>query len=317
MSSEVTSIIANSVDLSKSERYAAIIGEQPSKGARSPVLWNSAFAAHEFDAHFHPFDTTEDRLGDLVAALRADPRYLGGAVTAPYKTEIVPLLDQVDPTAERIGAINCVFRNGDKLAGTNTDGEAARETLLKRLGPGGLDGLIVCLLGTGGAGLAVAAFISEDLGRRGRLLLCNRDLPSSMKCATRLAGNIDVIEWPPPPESYSGVDVLINCTSVGFAPDGAAERATELLRSPLSAELEPSRNIAQSIEAVSNLPSSTIIFDIIYQPSETMLLRIAKAHNRRTLNGLDMNLEQAVLAFLRAFPSADATTVRLAMQNAT
>jgi len=84
---------------------AGIVGERPSKGARSPSLWNAVFTAERLDLRFHPFDVDGPALPPLVAALKADPRFIGGSVAVPYKTAILGLLDRVEPVAARIGAL--------------------------------------------------------------------------------------------------------------------------------------------------------------------------------------------------------------------
>jgi shikimate dehydrogenase len=114
----------NSVTMTTA-KYAAILGLAPSKGARSPTLWNAAFAAAGLDAVMCPFDVTEANLAGLVAALKADPRYIGGSVAMPHKQGLVPLLDRLEPEAERIGAVNAIYRDGDDLVGANTDGAGA------------------------------------------------------------------------------------------------------------------------------------------------------------------------------------------------
>ena len=106
------------VDLAQTKYYAAIIGESPSKGAKSPILWNAAFKDLGIDAVMHPFDVTSDNLPGLVDSLRQDKAYIGGAVTMPYKVDLVDLLDEIEPEAQSIGAINCIYRQDDKLVGT-------------------------------------------------------------------------------------------------------------------------------------------------------------------------------------------------------
>ena len=125
MSELFTGPIGNSISITTA-RYAAILGASPSKGARSPLLWNAAFAAAGIDAVMHPMDTTAETLGAVVATLKADPRYMGGAVTMPHKQAIVAYLDRLEPEAERIGAVNAIWRDDDgALVGGNTDGAGA------------------------------------------------------------------------------------------------------------------------------------------------------------------------------------------------
>ena len=103
-------------------KFAAILGLTPSKGARSPQLWNAAFTAASIDAAMVPMDVTPENLAGLVAALKADKRYIGGAVAVPHKQEIAKLLDRLEPEAERIGAVNAIYRDGDELVGERAAG---------------------------------------------------------------------------------------------------------------------------------------------------------------------------------------------------
>ena len=107
----------------KRERFAGIIGDRPSQYAKSPSLWNAVFKALELDATYLAFDVDEPKLKGLCDALRGSERLLGCNVTVPYKVKILEYLDDLDPKARGIGAINTIVRTGDgRLIGYNTDG---------------------------------------------------------------------------------------------------------------------------------------------------------------------------------------------------
>jgi shikimate dehydrogenase len=90
----VLDVIENkSVNLSQTDFYAAIIGESPSQGAKSPTLWNAAFKGLELSGMMHPMDVHSEKLANLVELLRKDTRFIGSAVTMPYKIQIIPYLD--------------------------------------------------------------------------------------------------------------------------------------------------------------------------------------------------------------------------------
>lgn len=309
MTAEILRHLGNEPDLDRADGYAAIIGDRPSQGARSPSLWNAAFAAEDVDARFLPFDVADAALAPLVEALRRDPRFLGGAVTMPHKAAIVERLDRVEPVAARIEAVNAIYRDGTALVGANTDGAAARAVLRARLGVERLGSRRVLLLGTGGAGTAIAAYVADDLDAGGSLVLCNRDRNKAERVAQRIGPGISCLDWPPPPGALADIDVLINCTSVGFAPAGTANA----LNTALSSAIEPAANFSASLAAVALPRRTALVFDVIYQPRVTMLMHIAAAHGIDTMGGLEMNLEQAVLAYVAAVPNADAARVRAAM----
>jgi shikimate dehydrogenase len=311
VSADVLHHLANAPDLGATPRYAGIIGERPSKGARSPSLWNAVFAAEHLDIRFHPFDVDSPALAPLVAALRADSRFIGGSVAVPHKTAILGLLDRVEPVAERIGAVNALYRDGTALVGANTDGAAALSALHRHLGVKRLGQRTVLLLGTGGAGAAVAAYVADDLDKGGRLLLANRDGRKAGALARRLGTLASVVDWPPPPDALGAADVLVNCTSVGYAPAGGG--AVSALSTPLAAAADPVANFKDSLAAIAALPASALVFDIIYLPRVTMLMHIAAARGLKTLGGLEMNLEQAVVAFAKAVPGVALDRVRAVM----
>ncbi len=274
-------LIDNTVEI-KTERYAAILGLAPSKGARSPLLWNAAFQEAGIDAEMLPLDVTEGNLSALLAALKADPRYIGGAVAVPHKQGLVPLLDRLEPEAERIGAVNAIWRDGDDLVGANTDGAGALSQLQEALGDLGRRRTL--LVGLGGAGLAVAAYLAPEVGE---LALANRDRSKTEAAAARLGDDVKVAELPLSIATATNVDLLVNCTSVGMtggAPGTAFDPTAEAV--------------------IAALPTQAFVYDIVYQPRETPLLKLARARHLRTLDGLGMNLDQAVIAFEKANPKA-------------
>lgn len=275
-------------------KLAAIIGQSPSKGARSPSLWNAAFLDLNLPDRMVPFDVkTESDLSHLIKELDADPRFVGGAVTSPYKESVAKILGHTRLTSEatKIGAVNCLFRNKDGLlCGTNTDGEASLAILNREVG--NISGKRILLLGPGGAGKAVSAFL---IGTGAILTLAARDKNKTRTFANSIGANL--IEFPIKPSDVSTIDLLINCTSVGFmASSGEAAMPIDQI-------------------TLNCLASQTIVFDIIYQPLTTPLLAAANKRNLKTINGLSMNLEQAVLGFSHTVKGANVERVRQVMAN--
>ncbi|MGQ9370196.1 shikimate dehydrogenase family protein [Azospirillum sp. ST 5-10] len=287
-------------------RYAAILGLAPSKGARSPLLWNAAFAAAGVDARMVPMDVAVDRLAALVDALRADVRFLGGAVTMPHKQAIVPFLDRVEPEAAAIGAVNALYRDGAALVGANTDGAGALAQLDDLTG-GRLAAKRVLVLGTGGAGRAVAAFLA---GRVASLTLANRTQERAEALAAALGNGVRVVPWPVADAVLAGTDVLVNASAVGFAGGPAG---SPLGSDALGSDVPSSDGGAR----LALLPADALVYDIVYQPAETALLASARARGLRIANGLGMNLDQAVIAFAKACPGVlDRGALRRVMAEA-
>ena len=264
-------LIENQLNIIHLDKYAAIIGENPSKGARSPQLWNKVFKSSGLNYSMVPLDVTKDNIIDLLNDLNSDSNFIGGAIAVPYKEVVAKWLkNNITSDAKKIGAVNCLYRGADgQLMGTNTDGEASLVTFEKNFGS--LKNKSVVLFGVGGAGKAVASYLSSKAKSLTLVSRSNRDQSYADKIAARWT------DWSDVDNFIKDADVIVNCTSVGFG--------DQVNKSPLSKE------------QIIKLKESTIIFDIIYQPIETMLLTISKSRNLRTLNGLEMNQEQAVLAY--------------------
>ncbi|MBW1887287.1 MAG: hypothetical protein JRI52_02905 [Deltaproteobacteria bacterium] len=320
----VLDIIENKgLDLEQTDYYAAILGESPSKGAKSPSLWNAAFKGLKLSVMMHPMDVSSMKLKEVVQYLRRDSRFIGGAVTMPFKITIIPYLDALEPEAETIGAVNCLYRDGEKLIGSNTDGAGALWSLAREISDS-LEGKTILLLGTGGAGFAVSTYLASALGPKGSLILANRSDAPRDELVGKFQGKcrVRVVDWPVATDQVHGVDILVNCSSVGFETLKEDEKGIFSLKfyTPLgpmdnairvqngedaerwyfkSASDAIKKNFDQSLDVLSNM-DDPFIFDIIYQPLQTMLLFLASMVGFRTLNGVAMNLEQAVIAFDKA-----------------
>jgi shikimate dehydrogenase len=312
----------NHPDLSALPSYAAIIGECPSKGARSPLLWNAVFEAEGMATRMVPLDIPAANLGDLVAALKADAAFVGGAVTMPHKALILPYLDRVDPLAQRIGAVNALYRDGSALVGTNTDGAGALASLLAALGGTDLGDRKAVLIGCGGAGTAVAAFVADALGANGVLTLVNRDPAKAQALAQTLAGGKAPVSVAADDaaldQALTGADLLINCSSVGFGPAPAVgavngQRASTALAPVGDDAASIAQNLVTSLRRLDLLAADALVFDAVYQPLETQLLMLAQGLGRRAQGGKPMNLEQAVLGFHNATPGVALDHVRAVM----
>jgi shikimate dehydrogenase len=315
-----------SLDLESTRQYAAILGAAPSKGARSPTLWNRAFHALNISAVMHPMDVAPANLPEIVGELRGDERFLGGAIAVPYKQEILQFLDEVEDEARAIGAVNCLYRSGSRLIGANTDGAAALMSI-RRLVPQ-LSGAVVVLLGIGGAGRAVAAYLANAIGPSGTLLLANRT-PGKEAFARSLRAycRSEILPaWPVPHEVLADADLIVNATSIGselthVGDDGAHVLLAFTPLAPIDAitPVAPgddvvrrfadencdaiSRNIPQSWRAFQHV-SRAAVFDVIYQPTQSLFLTLARARGLRSSGGEMMNLEQAIISFQKAVTSA-------------
>ena len=272
---KLNTLISNKNLIIKTKKYTSIIGRSPSKGARSPKLWNRAFKKYGIKNEMVPLDVKNSKLTKLLKFLESDRNFIGGCITVPHKEKVFKWLGKkISKTSRKIGAVNCLFRDKNgKLIGTNTDGEAALKSFENKFGT--VKNKNILLLGPGGAGKAVASYFSNALRKDKNLIITGRSLNSkkfSKKIRAKWLNFKDISTL-----NFKKIDVVINCTSLGFS--------SKIKTSPLS------------ILHLSKLPKSSKVFDIIYDPNETLLIKAAKKKKLKTLNGLEMNLIQAVLAF--------------------
>lgn len=286
----IMQLLENDPGLREGERYAGILGATPSKGARSPVLWNAAFEAFGRAERMVPMDIVAEKLNPVLEGLAADTNFIGGAVTMPHKETIAAWLGsgRLTPEAEKIGAVNCLFRNAaGELCGTNTDGEAALSVVRETVPD--LKGVKALLLGPGGAGKAVAAFLA---GAGATLTLVSRTPDAVKEFCGRIGAN--AISHANVEEVLSDCSLIVNCTPVGFSNGVKGE-------SPLS----------QS--ALALVPPDALVFDVIYDPPATPLLELAAQRALKTENGLKMNLLQAVHGFSKAAGISDLGRIESSM----
>ncbi len=258
-------------------RYAAIIGLNPSKGARSPDLWNSVFSHYGHNIKMVPIDVKKNDLKSLFMKLQNDKYFIGGAIAEPYKKEIKLLLkSNVSKEVKKIGAVNCIFRDKNKkLFGINTDGEASLLSFEKKFGK--IKDKKIVLFGLGGAGIAVATYFSNLKNSK---LICITRKKSDIKFCKKIKAKWVHLKFTN--KYIINADILINCTNLG-------------------SNLKKNNMIVKK-DLLGKLSKNTVIYDIIYNPRKTLLINESKKLNLSTLNGLDMNLYQAVIAYNKTAP---------------
>ncbi len=241
-------------------RVYALLG-RPVAHSLSPAMHNAAFRELGVNAVYVAFPVTD--LAQAVAGLRG-LAIAGVSVTIPFKEEIIPLLDELDPQAGRIGAVNTVVNKDGRLGGYNTDWLGALAALRTQTG---LRGEHFLLLGAGGAARAIAFGLIEAGGQ-----VSVTDLDPTR--ATALARDFPVEALPLGALSLSPATVLINATPVGMAPQGE--------EIPLDPEL---------------LPRFRLVMDLVYRPLQTRLLREARIRGCQTITGLEMLIRQGTAQF--------------------
>jgi shikimate dehydrogenase len=204
--------------------FAGSAGESPSKYSRSPGMWNAAFKAVGLDAAYVPFDVSVENLTAFVQTVRALPGFIGGNVTVPHKLAIMELVDEIDPIAAQIGAVNTYSRMADgRLVGANSDADGLLASMLRPM-PGmsepflkTLAGARVLLLGSGGAARA-AAFIIAGQVAGGSLAITNRTMGTAGALAAQVSAaypGVNAVTYADALALLPEIDVVVNTSTVG------------------------------------------------------------------------------------------------------
>jgi len=254
-----------------------IIGN-PVAHSLSPVMQNAAFKALEVNAvykTFHLADAEELKL--FMEDLKEDNNPIFGLnVTVPYKEDILPYLDTIDPLADKIGAVNTlVIDHQRKIHGYNTDGPGFLSHLTELNFD--LRGKRIAILGAGGTARAIISVLCLLPEGPERITLYNRTRSNAESLVEVIGKKINTLKVTvvdePEDLNIELADLLINTTNIGMKADDP------LLIDPGS------------------LHKDMLVYDVIYAPKETKLLAQARLKNARTSNGLGMLFFQGVLAF--------------------
>jgi len=251
---------SNADALSGKTSVYGILGN-PVAHSMSPLMHNAAFTLLGIDAIYLPFEV-EDLQG-AVAGMKA-LRIKGASVTHPFKTQIIGLIDEIDDTAEKIGAVNTLVFGKERIRGTNTDWVGAvrcLDTLLP------IEGHKFVVLGAGGAARAVIFGITS---KGGKAIVVNR----SVKQGRALAEEFNCVFVPLSEIESARGDCLVNTTPVGMYPK--------------ENEMPVPRHVLGTYKAVA---------DVIYNPLKTMLLREAEAAGCMVTSGFEMFVYQGTEQF--------------------
>lgn len=250
-------------------RLAGIMG-WPIGHSRSPALHNFWLDEYGIDGVYVPMPVRPDQLEKALRALSA-LGFRGCNLTIPHKEAALSLVDRIDSSALRVGAVNTIVVAPDgSLDGSNTDVFGFRENLIDCVPDWEAARGPAVVLGAGGAARAVVAALIEAGVRE--IHLVNRTLARADKVAHELAApgiRITVDRWDRRDSVLEGAGLLVNTTSLGMIGEAA-----------LDVDLTA-------------LPASAVVADIVYVPLETPLLALARQRGNRTVDGLGMLLHQA------------------------
>jgi len=235
----------------------------PVEHSRSPAMHNAAFAALGLDWRYILLPTPTDQVEAAVARIRSG-ELQGANVTIPHKQAVMPFLDEIDPAAQDVGAVNTIVKRADRLIGFNTDTLGFRRALLET----GIDvkDQPCAILGAGGSARAVL-YVLRELGAR--ITIYARDVEKARVVHT---------DW----RSLSGLNeidqetkLIVNTTPVGLSPNVDA--------SPWPEDVP--------------FPKQALIFDLLNNPARTKFMRQAERAGLRAVNGWNMLVYQGVAAF--------------------
>lgn len=261
-------------------RKTAVIG-YPVSHSLSPRLHGLWLRKYRIEGEYTAIEVTPNNLPEFLRDLSAQG-FCGINVTVPHKEAVVKFLDEIDNTAQAIGAVNTITVCDGKLEGTNTDAYGFIENLRQNGFPAAKNKAVV--LGAGGAARAVVKALTDE--KFVKIILVNRTAAKAEAIAKNNPG-VEVAGWENREKTLSGADLLINTTTLGMQG-----------KEPLTLDL-------------SILPRQAVVNDLVYTPLITPLLTDAKACGNKTVDGLGMLIYQAVPAFEKWFgvrPTMDAET---------
>ena len=254
-----------------------LIGD-PVAHSLSPAMHNAAFASLGLDYIYLPFRVRKEDLAKAIDGIRAF-NMRGVNITIPHKVAVIPLLDEFEPLAEKIGAVNTIVNDKGRLKGYNTDAAGFIKALAQNcVQPQGSKAVII---GAGGAARAIAFTLAE---KNAGLIILNRrqefnwavELAASLSRFSSAEAKALELNDENLKAAIETADILVNATSVGMSPD--------IGRTPVPAGL---------------LKPGLVVFDVVYNPVETKLLADAEAAGAKTISGIDMLVWQGALAFER------------------
>jgi len=238
---------------------------QPIGHSLSPLIHNTAFSILGLDGRYSALDVDSSDVGSVVASIDGKT-VIGANVTIPHKQAVIPFLDELTPIAQEAGAVNTIFRRNGRLIGDNTDVvgflsplHALQDRHASR----------VLILGSGGAARAVALACRTHLGTH------TVQIAARNQATARAIPHIEAIDWDKRRNAAEEADLIVNATPIGMTPSTQT--------SPLPDDMQ--------------FRSDQIVYDLIYNPDPTMLLRRAAKYGAMVIGGLPMLIGQAAAAF--------------------
>lgn len=243
----------------------------PSAGNPTVAMVEAAYKYHKLNFRYINCEVLPKDLSNAILGARA-MNWAGFNLSIPHKVSVIQYLDGLGESAEIMGAVNCVVNRNGKLIGENTDGKGFLQAFKKI---DAVSGKKIAILGAGGAARAIAVELALDGAKD--FTIINRDATRGEELAKLLVNKLGVsaqyVPWSPSFKIPDSINVLINATSVGMADSGNYDLDIDL----------------------GSLNKNMIVADVIVNPPQTNLLKSAAKLGARTIDGLGMVVNQAVI----------------------
>ncbi len=246
----------------------------PVEHSMSPTMHNQAFNHLELDYRYLAFDIAESDLKSAVESIKA-LNLAGVNVTIPYKEEVIKYLDDLSQEAKIIGAVNTIVNQQGRLIGHNTDGRGFIRSLEEKI-DFNCDSKQALIIGAGGASRAVA--VQLILSGVKKIYLNDIDYKRANNLAKQIKDKLEaevVVVEKIDKSLVDSVELLVDATPIGMYP---------------KEDVEP-------VVDPQILGPNLTVFDLVYNPAETVLLKVAKKAGAQTLSGLSMLVYQGAIAF--------------------
>ncbi len=247
-----------------------LLSDRPG-GNPTEFMVEQAFEHHDLDWVYHTVEVQPEGLADAIRGVQA-MGFIGGHVSYPHKEAVLPLLDRCGETAELVGAVNVIYREGDALVGENFEGRGLVAALRRVMDPAERR---IAILGTGRAARAAACELARC--RPAQIAIYGRNVERAGELAELLRAKFELealaLPWEGELELPPETDILVHATTIGRE--------------------DPNGRVPLRIES---LGKETIVADMTADPPDTQFLREAAEHGCPTIEGLGMYVEQVAEA---------------------
>lgn len=256
-----------------SRPYAEVIGD-PIVQSKSPAIHNFWLGKLGIDAEYRACHVRAEELADYFAARRADPDWRGCNITLPHKIFSMQFADEVERITREVGATNCVVCVDGRLIASNTDVTGIFEAVPDNEWP-------LCMIGAGGAARAVMPILDFWVSAWALRVIARDPVKAAQSLDPKHGYQISFVGFDDAESAMKGARGIINASPLGMVGQPAMPGCI--------------------LDAVALTDPNAWVFDMVYAPLETELLRAARLAGRRTVDGLTMLIGQAAAAFEQFF----------------